>query len=430
MAASMTVAATAQGLGSLPEIMQPEYFSRDLILFIEGLDLTDEQQAISEMIFADYARGFEDGLNNMEAQVEIVAESVQQLGDDKQAIVTAVLAPIQDWAVQRDVMGRRLVENIRVILDEQQQLAWTAFNRLLEREKHLPNGKLSGEQTNLDHVLRDLTLEPQPDTPFADAYLRWELSLSESLQQRMAASTQQLEMLKQIEGNQASDEDVRRRRSALNASVDIRNINDAAIEEWTILLGSSGPAFRKESLKRGYGRIFRTTPVERLFIAAMKLTEVTEDPTLEQAVQDLFNTYLSEVGAINTQLLETVRTWEPELEYAKIENRIRRLRGESTLRPDDPTRKLYQQRRELGIRYAQLLRDLLGDDKFAKIDGATRFMPRVTPPAGQKPTGGKPGGISASGGRKSSDAKLKSPEYLERKRRSGNPNSIAPGKDD
>ena len=128
-ALSIGIAATAQGLGSLPAIMKPEYFSRDLLLFIEGLNLTEEQQLIAEMIFDDYEREFQEGLDGMENQVTDVANNVGELGDDKDAIVKAVLAPIQGWAGQRDVLGLQLVENIRIILDPQQQSAWTAFNR-------------------------------------------------------------------------------------------------------------------------------------------------------------------------------------------------------------------------------------------------------------------------------------------------------------
>jgi hypothetical protein len=395
-ALSIAAAAAAQGMGSLPSIMKPEYFSRDLLLFIEGLNLTEEQQLIAELIFEDYERGFQEGLDGMEAQVTDVANNVQELGDDKDAIVKAVLAPIQGWAGQRDVLGLELVENIRIILDLEQQAAWTAFNRRLDREKRLPDGRLSGENTNLDHVLRDLDLQPAAGTPLSVAKLQWELALHEALIERAETTRGNFDLLEQINNNSTNEEDVKKRRQELAARIRVRDINDAAIEDMAALLPTHGDAFRRESLKRGYGRVYRTTPAERIFDAAIRNETVQSDASLLEAVENLFAEYKAKLNAINSAVLDLTRTWEPQLEESKIQNRVRRLRGETLDRPMDPTRELYQQRRELGTRYVELLRDLLGLELFSELDGASRYMPRPKPgdPGASK---GGPGGIRAAG---------------------------------
>lgn len=389
------LAATAQGLGSLPSIMKPEYFSRDLLLFIEGLQLTQEQQIIAEMIFEDYEREFQDGLDNMEAEVTAVANTVGELGDDKDAIVKAILAPIQGWAGQRDVLGIRLVENIRIILDQDQQAAWSAFNRRLDREKRLSDSRLSGENTNIDHVMRDLDLQPTAGTQLAEAKLNWELALHDALVVRAAATRQNFNLLEQINKSSGAD-DSRQKTKELAARIQIRDITDAAIEELAVLYGANGAAFRREALKRGYGRVYRTTPAERLFKAAIESEQVQTDLALLAAVEDLFGAYHGELDEINSKLLDMTRTWEPELEAAKIENRVRRLAGEALNRPQDPTRELYQQRRELGTQYVELLRDLLGLEIFSELEGASRYLPRPKP--GSDNGAGKPsGGIRATG---------------------------------
>lgn len=398
LCAALLVGATAsaQGLGSLPSIMKPEYFSRDLLLFIEGLQLTEEQQVIAEMIFEDYEREFQEGLDGMEQQVTDVANNVAELGDDKDAIVKAVLAPIQGWAGQRDVLGLQLVENIRIILDPEQQAAWTAFNRRLDREKRLPDGRLSGENTNIDHVLRDLDLQPSTGTALAEAKLQWELGLHEALVERSDATRQNFSLLQQINSNSSGEDDARKKRQELTARIRVRDITDTAIEEMAALLGDHGKAFRHEALKRGYGRVFRTTPAERIFKAALQNETIRNEANLLAAVENLFAEYLAELDAINTALLELTREWEPQLEESKIQNRIRRLRGETLDRPMDPTRELYQQRRELGTRYVELLRDLLGLELFSELDGASRYLPRPKPgDQGEVKGGGK--GIRSAG---------------------------------
>jgi hypothetical protein len=159
----------------------------------------------------------------------------------------------------------------------------------------------------------------------------------------------------------------------------IRDTTDAAIERLTPLLGANGPSFQRDALKRGYGRVYRKTPAERIFQAALNNFTVKENASLLTAVQDLHASYVEELGIINDALLTMTREWEPELEQSKIENRVRRLNGETLVRPQDPTRPVYQERRELGSRYVQLHRDLLGDELFAELDGAARYMPRPRP---------------------------------------------------
>ncbi|MDP7029150.1 MAG: hypothetical protein QF733_02915 [Phycisphaerales bacterium] len=389
----------AQGLTGIPGLMKPEYFSRDLLLFIEGLNLTEEQQAITEVIFDDYEREFHAGIDAMQMQVEDVAHNVGALGDDKDAIVAAVLSPIQGWAGQRDVLGRQLVDNVRVILDADQQALWTAFNRRLEREKLLPQGQLWGESTNIEHILRDLPYEVKPDTPLAAAMSEWEFSLGAALRERADVSNQGLNLIQQIKADSSNEEDLRRRRKELDVRIRIRDINDHAIETIAPLLAADGPTFRRKALQFGYARIFRVTPEERLFNAALKNQTIRDNASLYAAVQDLHAAFMGELNAINLILLDTARAWQPELEESKIANRLRRLNGQTMLRPDDPTRPLYQDRRKITARYVQLLRDLLGDDLFASLDGAARFMPRkrqADPDAGRETREGR-GGISTSG---------------------------------
>jgi hypothetical protein len=408
----MSTSVLAQGLGSIPSILKPEYFSRDLLLFIEGLNLTDEQAAISEMIFEDYDRDFQLGLDAMQLEVEDVAHNVGELGDNKDAIVQAVLAPIQGWAGKRDILGRQLVENIRIILDAEQQAAWGSFNRRLEREKALPEGKLSGESTNLQHVLRDMSIEPVENSPLSVAMLEWELAIADALHTRADATNQGLNLFEQININASGNDDIRRRQKELKARIVLRDTTDVAIERIYPLLGSDGAAFQREALKRGYGRVYRKTPAERIFSAALNNTTVKENASLLTAVQDLLASYHEELRVINTALLDMTREWEPELENSKIENRIRRSKGETLIRPQDPTRTVYQERRELGSRYVQLLRDLLGDDLFAELDGATRFLPRPKPTdVGDQNNGGssiRPTGRTAG-----------TPDYVGKKRSGG-----------
>ncbi|MCH2142891.1 MAG: hypothetical protein MK077_07845 [Phycisphaerales bacterium] len=404
---AMTSSVFGQGISSLPSIMKPEYFSRDLLLFIEGLDLTDEQQVISEIIFEDYERDFNAGLEDMEDAVTVVAETIDTANSDQDTIVEAVLAPIQDWSIRRDVLGRELVENIRVILDPDQQRAWTAFYRRLQREKLLPQGILSGESTNIHHVLRDLSLEPQPGSQLETAVQEWEVVLDTRLTERFEAHAGGFDLIEKIKSQSGGLTNIEDERRQLKSRIAVRDSIDESIEQLSPLMGDNAGRFRKEALKRGYGRIYRRTPVERLFDAALNTACVQDSPEIATSAAEIQADYLLALAAMNEELLVTTRDWEPRRERNRIENKNRRIKGEALVRLDDPTREMYQQRGELGRKYADILRDLLGQECFGTIDGAARFMPRPTgPPRGDR-TEGPGGGIRASGTVQKPDKRIK-----------------------
>ena len=399
-AAALTIGATitqpvaAQtSLEAIPALMRPEYFSRDLLLFIEGLELSDGQQVIVELAFEDYEQDFNDGIQTMNDKITAIADQVEQLRNNEDQLLATVLAPIQDWAIEREVLNEQLLENVKVLLDEQQQVKWVAFARQLYREKNLPHGVLAGESVNLFHVTRDLELEPWVGTPLEQPLSAYDVDMDTALHHRFNQSLAQpgsgfIDIIKRRESG--SPEDIARRQAKLKAKVGVRDVNDAAIEQVAAALGGEeGRAFRHEALKRGYGRIFRTTPAQRVFAAALKAECVTDDPSLRTSLQNLFDEYLGRLDEFNESILVETRAWEPKQLANAIENSARRARQEGTQRIDDPTRTLYQDRREMGAEYMEQLKELLGLECFQTLDGARRFLPRsaTTSPSGERPNG-------------------------------------------
>ncbi|MCH2137721.1 MAG: hypothetical protein MK074_01555 [Phycisphaerales bacterium] len=382
LALSCTASVLAQGgLEAIPALMRPEFFSRDLLLFIEGLELSAEQQVIVELAFEDYEADFNAGIESMNAKITAIAEDVEALRNDEDQLLATVLAPIQEWAIEREVLNDQLLENVRVLLDADQQARWSAFARQLYREKNLPHGRLSGESVNLFHIVRDQQLEPWQGTPLEPMLVQYDADIDRALRQRFAQSLVQpgsgfVEVIRKREAGSA--EDVDRRRKMLASRVAVRDANDMAIEQIAAALGGEeGATFRHEALKRGYGRIYRTTPAQRVFLAALECDACRDDAALRTAVQNLYDEYLGVLDDFNERLLVATRDFEPHQERTGIENSARRARGENIERVDDPTRPLYQERREMGAEFIERLKDLLSDEVFMKLDGARRFMPRA-----------------------------------------------------
>ena len=68
-------------ISGIGKAMKPEFFTRDLIIFIEGLDLDETQQIIVEALFDDYELSFEEGIDRMEVRIEDIQDDIEESGD-------------------------------------------------------------------------------------------------------------------------------------------------------------------------------------------------------------------------------------------------------------------------------------------------------------------------------------------------------------
>ena len=376
--------ASAQ-LGAVAQAMEPEYFTRDLLIFIEGLDLDETQAVIAEAIFDDYEQKFHDGKDQMEMEINSLTSELQamrgQVDNDK--LLEMVVQPIQDWMVRRQGLNDQLIENVRVILVPEQQDLWTNFARKLYREKKLDDGRLSGERVDLYVIARDLDIDTEKE-PIRETMFNYAIQLNQALRARQLLLEGDSKDLLNTLRNRQSDPnvDMGTRKKIEAARLVVRDTNDRYREEIAVLLGSPiGDRFRQETLRRAYPKIYRTGNAERVYRDAMELygpEGERSDEQIFEAIMDLYNEFQLKLQSLNTQMYNVTRSSEPELELARIENAMRRANGQETLRPEDPMRPLQQERRELERTYIDKLRALLGDEQFKDLNGARRYMPAPT----------------------------------------------------
>jgi len=375
---------TAQ-IAGIQEAMKPEFFTRDLIVFIEGLDLDDTQQIIVEALFDDYERAFEIGFARMETEfndqaldIQARKEDLQNMANSEQELLSVVLAPIEQWMKERDVLGDQLIENVRVILIPEQESLWLAFTRNLYIEKRLPQGLLNGESVNVFHVLRDMSLDPGTTARIEPQVSVYANEIHEALRRR--TTQMQGPHMTILETMNAADspQEMERKLDVIEARVNVRETNDMGIQAIAEALPQEqGQAFWYEAMKRGYPRIFRRTPAQRTLEDAASRTIYSED--IQIAIAQLLGDYLNELETINGRLLTATHTYDPDKQRNSIENRMRKKDGEKIVKIEDPTRSILAERKQLGIRYIDQLRALLTADEFNEIEGARRFAPPPTP---------------------------------------------------
>ncbi|MHC4948862.1 MAG: hypothetical protein ACYTG1_11460 [Planctomycetota bacterium] len=355
----------------IAEAMRPEYFGRDLVLFVEGLELDDTQRVIVEALFDDYQAAFDEGFARMRQRYEDMRPELQT--QDETRIMRLVFAPFEEWHDEKVMLGEQLRSDVQAILNEDQLSSWPAFMRRMVREKTMHEGRLAGESLDLFHIVRDMNLRPEIASELQPTLDGYDVELGDALDRRNEANRRmQAEMLEAL---QVSDSGLSLSliEEQIGHSIAVRDVNDRYI----VIIGDAlpedlGAEFRHLALSRAYPRVYRRTAVHRMFRAALELEDVDEET--REMVEGLEVSYTSEIEAINDRLIRAIRAHDPEKARYRAEAFAARRDGRQIPRPDDPTREDFKRRDEIGDQYARSLQQVLSEDQFASLPGADRWL--------------------------------------------------------
>lgn len=360
----------------MAEAMHPDYMSRDLVVFAEGLDLDDTQEVIVEAMFDSYEDDFQNGWAATQDRLNRIAEEIREKPSaSTKETLEPVLNALGDWLIEKRHLDEGLLENVQAILVEQQRLLWPGFAQRLYREKHMSRGRLSGESVDLFQIARDSELSPVAETLISNQLEEYAVALDVAMRNRDAILRGNPKKLFDniLSGNAQRTPDLVD--NLIKARVEVRDLNDRYIELISgNLIGSESEDFRLRALKRGYTRIYRRTPAQRI------LRQAAENETYSEGLRiqiiQLEASYLQELEICNFELLNKTRQYEPAMHrHRELAGQVRRSGG-TPQKLEDPTRPLYKEREELGKRYIEMLRALLSDEEFLELDGARRWIPR------------------------------------------------------
>jgi hypothetical protein len=357
----------------IAEAMQPEYFSRDIVLFADGLNLDETQRLILESLFHDYTSEFDAGVAAMHERFEGMKDELQQQSGDKDKILGMVFKPIREWSADRQVLGAQFLENLRLILDDRQLEHWPQFEQQLYREKQLHRGRFSGESLNLFYVIRDMKL-PQTVIDSLDAELRgYSDALHQALKSRETAMlTTQADMLDSLQSQDTSKSmDAIKRQ--VKARLAVRAVNDNYTQIITSALPPEFAAhFSSAALADAYPRVYRPTPYQRIFDEAYEIKGLDDD--MRKAVRELQMAYLTELSLVNNETVGLLKAYEPEEYLDRAEAFSARLDERAHRQINDPVRPMLQRRKELGRKSLENLKALLGEERFAQLPNAERWL--------------------------------------------------------
>lgn len=391
--------ATAQ-MEFMSEAMRPEYMTRDLVVFAELLNLDDTQEVIVEAMFDSYEYDFQNGWATTQERLNRIAEEMKEKSPaSNRESLEPILNALGDWLVEKQALDAGLLDNVNAILVSDQQQLWPSFIQRLYREKHMHRGRLSGESVDLFFIVRDSNLSSSAELVIEDYLSEYAIALDIAMRNRDAILRGNPKKLFDniLSGN--ANRPLSLVENLIKARLEVRNLNDQYINIiGDTLVGQDSDDFVLRALKRGYPRVFRRTPAQRILRQAAENENYA--PALRAQITLLEGAYLQELADINKTLLDLTKKHEPEVHINReLAGQIRR-NGGTPQKIEDPTRNVYKKREELGKRYIDMLRDLLSDEEFLELDGSRRWIPRseqirAIPPS---PVTGPDGGLSLSGG--------------------------------
>jgi hypothetical protein len=385
----------------IAESMQPDYFKRDVTIIAQEMKLDDTQRVIVDALFGDYETAFQAGVERTKGRIEGMRDQIQT--DDVQRVLRMVLATFKEWGPEKERIGDEFLENVKVVLTNDQLEHWPTVTRRLYRDKHIYKGQLSGESLNLFDVVRELHLDDRTGMQVQPIMEAYDIALDQALHRRDCDTSVKANALEYI-----SESDAQKGFDAMKRQVElrvgVRNVNDEFIERVAdVMPADIASEFRQSALDRAYPRIYRETPVERLFKDAKKIEGL--DSGVLQSINQVESAFLNELAPINIHLRDVLREYEPEDAVARAEQFNKRMNGQDVQPKIDPTRELFTSRDELGRTYAKQLQQLLTPEQFAQLPGAQRW---VEPP--QDATRATPAVVSPPSKTRKPDAKMRDQE--------------------
>ena len=378
------------GMQDIRELLEPDFMSRDLPLFVDQLLLDDGQKVVVEALMFDYEDEFGEGSQaaqgeltdlgrqmmqsfmsgggdmrgrmrdtwqNVQQEVEQIEaeegelsredrqqlfrdrmrEAAQQSMDEAQEngaldeardVMGEMLDILEEWLAVRTRLYNQFVSDVKVQLTDDQLVMWPAFDRFLVREKTLPKGRLSGEDVNLFMVLDDVGLSDEAFDSISGSLDDYELRLHGALKARNDfLLNSAAQMYKAMKDGDASDA-----RRILERQVNfreaVRNVNDEFRATFTSAIESDEERMALEAaiLEESYSRIYRTTTAQRAFDAAINLETLSEDQMI--SIAELERAYLSELGPRNSELVRLLRQTEGIEQVERGERMVAMMSGD------------------------------------------------------------------------------------------------------
>lgn len=363
---SLTDAASAQFRG--PGQGQPRFTSSDIQVAADALQLDDTQGYIVRTLFEDYENALKDSQANLSRKIEDMREEIMELGGKGENVLVLILKPFNEWQVEKEQLAERFFEDLKSVLNEEQIKLWPSFDRRLFRLKQLKNAKLTGERLDLLVVLRELNLSEGQIEEMSSLMESYEIELDRVLRKRE-------DYIKSTQGKigpslvgQTPESIISDTKRELVLRKSVRDVNERYAAEFSASLPEDlRESFVERVQMRTFARVYRPTRGQRTIKAAKEIKGLEAENL--QAIESLEVDFLVELKIINEDLVRLIKEQEPADILYKVRATQARSTGEKLDKPENLANSKFSKRRDLDLRYIEMLENLLTPEQYASLPG-------------------------------------------------------------
>ena len=374
-AASFTLTPCAQA--QLPreagfnEIFSTDFMPKDMSLFVDFLELEDWQKPVLEALLSDYQAEYRAGEQGLRDKLTAMKDQIAGAGEN--GALTVLMKPIEDWKAEKEAMKQRFLDDVKGQLSDAQLERWPRLERALRRERQLPQGRLSGEKTDLIIVIRQIDVPLDNRMEAKDAIAAYETALDLALMERIKQQeASQPRIRKALTDNDPASGLVELER-IVATRVAVRNVTDAHIDALATAFGAEwGPKFRERAMRDAYPLACRTPPLDPFFENVLAI----EDLSAEQIAQinDIRSRFNDSMNALQVQFVAKVRQVEPERETERVRLAADAARNVQTSKGEqEPYKDLIAERDRLIEDARNRVIALLNEEQKAKIPGIDKY---------------------------------------------------------
>ena len=374
-AASFTLTPCAQA--QLPreagfnEIFSTDFMPKDMSLFVDFLELEDWQKPVLEALLSDYQAEYRAGEQGLRDKLTAMKDQIAGAGEN--GALTVLMKPIEDWKAEKEAMKQRFLDDVKGQLSDAQLERWPRLERALRREKQLPQGRLSGEKTDLIIVIRQIDVPLDNRMEAKDAIAAYETALDLALMERIKQQeASQPRIRKALTDNDSAAGLVELER-IVATRVAVRDVTDAHIDALATAFGAEwGPKFRERAMRDAYPLACRTPPLDPFFENVLAI----EDLSAEQIAQinDIRSRFNDSMNALQVQFVAKVRQVEPERETERVRLAADAARNVQTSKGEqEPYKDLIAERDRLIEDARNRVIALLNEEQKAKIPGIDKY---------------------------------------------------------
>ena len=356
------------------EAFRPDILQRDMTLMGQKLQLEEWQRPVIEQLVDDYATAFNTGVDALKDRMRAASESAVREGTQGgDQVLQRVLEPLKAWRTEKEQLLAKFTADVKSQLGEQQLERWPAFERALRRERLLPEGELSGERVDLFAVLE--RMQPSADEGQAVAAVlgEYELSLDRLLAERAQRGKEVLPRLEAAMSAMDYELMGDLQDQVMQASVRVRDANDAAIDAIAQAMGQRGRDFRSAALEAGYPEVYRIHPVMVLMQQVRALRSLTPEQVAQ--VEALMQEFSVACDEANAKLAATVKAEQPKAAKRRAKAMMDRKSGAAAGSPgamaEEEVSRAMTAKQSMGEPFRERLMALLSPEQAREITGPT-----------------------------------------------------------